>query len=444
MNATMGRPSVVRPAGAGELPSGWIPPAALGYGHPSRLEAPKPVRMNVLVRSCGPWTTRFAVFHASDGHPHLTGVFRHLGTPDAALDFAHEGQLTTRRLPGGDGLAGLRAIFGLLRERQLLDRLVAVGHRVVHGGSRFTESTAITPEVVEKIEACVPLSPLHNPANLLGIEVAKLTLPRLPHVAVFDTAFHQTMPPPAYLYAVPYAWFEKHEVRRYGFHGTSHRGAAERAVRQLGLDPADHALVTAHLGNGCSLAAVRDGRSVDTTMGLTPLEGVVMDTRCGTIDPSIISHMERELGCTAEEVMDQLHRGSGLLGLSGVSSDLLTIEAAAASGHVRAGLALDKFCHSVAKAAAAMIVSLGRIDALVFTGGIGENATLVRARIVRLLGFAGLELDEAANALHGAGRNGRITRSTRPVAAVLPTDEERLIARDALEVVQGRRAVARW
>jgi len=400
--------------------------------------------MNVLVLSCGPLSTRFAVFHASDGHPHLSGVVHGLGTPDAALDSAHEGRLVTRRIPGADALTALRAIFGLLRERGLLDKLAAVGHRVVHGGARFTESTLITPEVIAKIEACIELSPLHNPANLLGIEVARSTLPGVRHVAVFDTAFHQTMPPPAYLYAVPYVWFEKYEVRRYGFHGMSHRGAARRAVVSLGLDPHDHAVVTAHLGNGCSLAAVRDGRSVDTTMGLTPLEGVVMDTRCGTIDPSIISHMERELGCTAEEVMEQLHRNSGLLGLSGLSSDLLVVEAAAASGHVRAGLALDKFCHSVAKSAAAMIVSLGRIDALVFTGGIGENAVGVRARITGLLEFAGLDLDPAANETHGASRGGRISRSTRPAVAVVPTDEARLIAHDALELVQGRRAVARW
>ena len=271
---------------------------------------------------------------------------------------------------------------------------------------------------------------------VLGIELSHELFPELPQVAVFDTAFHQTMPPRAYLYAVPYEWFEKHEVRRYGFHGTSHRYVATQAVKQLGLDPEDHAIVTAHLGNGCSLAAVRNGQSMDTTMGLTPLEGVVMDTRCGTIDPSIIAHMKKALGCTTEEVMQKLNGASGLLGVSGLSKDMLTLERAAGEGHERARLAIEKFCYSVAKQAAAMIVSLGRVDALVFTGGIGENQVHVRAQIVDLLRFAGFALDPRANAAHGEGLAGRITRSTSPMAAVVRTNEELMIAMDTAEIVQ--------
>jgi acetate kinase len=323
----------------------------------------------------------------------------------------------------------------LLTELGIAQQIAGIGHRVVHGGAKFSGSMIITPEVIEKIEECIPLGPLHNPANLVGIRIAEQLFPGTPQVAVFDTAFHQTMPPRAYLYAVPYEWFEQHEVRRYGFHGTSHKYVSQQAVKQLGLDPEDHAIVTAHLGNGCSLAAVRNGHSMDTTMGLTPLDGVVMGTRSGSIDPSIIAHMQGALQCSSNEVMDKLNRESGLLGISGFSNDMRTLQQAAEKGNERAALAIDKFCYSTAKAAAGMIVSLGRVDALVFTGGIGENAVQVREQIVDLLGFAGFALDPHANALHGKALRGRITRSTSPMAAVIPTNEELMIAIDTAEIV---------
>ncbi len=391
--------------------------------------------MNVLVLNCSSASTKFAVVHATDGHVHVSGRVEPLGEPGATLDFTHEGRSESRRIAGTGTDASLRATFELLRELGLAERLLGIGHRVVHGGSKFTGSMFITPQVVDKIRSCIPLGPLHNPSNIRGIELAHELFPELPQVAVFDTAFHQTMPPRAYLYAVPYEWFLEHEVRRYGFHGTSHRYVSQEAVKQLGLDPADHAIVTAHLGKGCSLAAVRNGQSMDTTMGLTPLEGVMMDKRSGTIDPSIISHMKRRLGCTADEVMDQLNSHSGLLGISGVSNDMLTLEQAAADGHERARLAIEKFCYAVAKQAAGMIVSLGRVDALVFTGGIGENQVEVRAQIVKLLGFAGIVLDPKLNAVHGRETKGRISRSTSPMAAVIATNEEFMIAQDTAEIV---------
>ncbi|WP_242333772.1 MULTISPECIES: acetate/propionate family kinase [Anaeromyxobacter] len=402
--------------------------------------------MNVLVLNCGSTSVRFAVVHSSNGHEHVSGTAQHLGTPQAMLELQHEGRKRSRPLAGGDHEAALRAVVDVLREVGLADRMLGIGHRVVHGGARFSGSRFITPEVVAKIEECVHLGPLHNPPNLLGIRLAQQLFPGVPQVAVFDTAFHQTMPPRAYLYAVPYEWFEQHEVRRYGFHGTSHHYVSLRAVSQLGLDPDDHAIVTAHLGNGCSLAAVRNGKSLDTTMGLTPLDGVVMDTRSGSIDPSIIAHMKTSLGCDADHVMDELNKSSGLLGLSGLSADMLTLQRAAEGGHARAALAIDKFCHSVAKAAAGMTVALGRLDALVFTGGIGENAAQVRAQVVELLGFTGLVLDPDANASHGKALCGRITRTTRPMAAVVATNEELMIAMDTAEVIErtqasgGRRA----
>ncbi len=402
--------------------------------------------MNVLVLNCGSSTTKFSVVHSTNGHHHISGIAWHLGTPQASIDFDHEGEHRSRALPAAaDAAAALRAIVGLLGELGLADRLLAVGHRVVHGGAKFSGSIFITPEVVAKIKECIPLGPLHNPANVLGIELAHELFPTLPQVAVFDTAFHQTMPPHSYLYAVPYEWFEQHEVRRYGFHGISHRYVSQQAVKQLGLDPDDHAIVTAHLGNGCSLAAVRNGKSQDTTMGLTPIEGVVMDTRSGSIDPSIIAHMKKALGCTTDEVMEHLNTRSGLLGVSGLSKDMLELQAAAKNGHARAALAIEKFCYSVAKQAAGMIVSLGRVDALVFTGGIGENAVEVRAQVVKLLGFAGFTLDPAANETHGASLGGRITRTTSPMAAVIPTNEGLLIAMDTAEIVEREKDLAvKW
>jgi acetate kinase len=398
--------------------------------------------MNVLVLNCGSSSAKFAVIDPTTGREYISGLAQRLGSPHATLDWKVNGQKQSRLLHQADHDAALRVVVDLLKELELADGLAAIGHRVVHGGARFSGSIPITAEVVAKIEECIPLGPLHNPSNLLGIEIAEELFPHLPQVAVFDTAFHQTMPPRAYLYAVPYEWFEKHEVRRYGFHGTSHRYVSEQAVRQLGLDPADHAIVTAHLGNGCSLAAVRNGRSMDTTMGLTPLDGVVMGTRSGSIDPSIIAHMKKALHRSADDVMDTLNRRSGLLGISGLSNDMRTLQEAADQGHERAALAIDKFCHSVAKAAGGMIVSLGRVDALVFTGGIGENAVQVRAKIVELLGFAGFSLDVHANALHGRPLRGRITRSTSPMAAVIATNEELMIAIDTAEIVRASHETA--
>src|SRR5512133_2764436 len=285
--------------------------------------------MNVLVLNCGSSSAKFAVIDSSTGEERISGIAQRLGSPNASLDWKFAGHRSSKVLHHAEHDAALREVGELLREVGLADRIAGVGHRVVHGGASFSGSIPITPEVVAKIRECIPLGPLHNPPNLLGIEIAQELFPRLPQVAVFDTAFHQTMPPRAYLYAVPYEWFEKHEVRRYGFHGTSHRYVSEQAVKQLGLDPEDHAIVTAHLGNGCSLCAVKNGQSMDTTMGLTPLEGVVMDTRSGSIDPSIIVHMKKALGCSADEVMDKLNKHSGLLGVSGLSKDMLTLQAAA-------------------------------------------------------------------------------------------------------------------
>ncbi len=399
--------------------------------------------MNVLVLNCGSSSAKFAVVDLAGAHDPagsrelVSGIAQRLGAPDASLDWKRDGRKATRALPGAGHDAALRAVGELLRELGLADGLLGIGHRVVHGGSKFSGSMAITPEVLAMIEECIPLGPLHNPPNLVGIQIARELFPGLPQVAVFDTAFHQTIPPVAYTYPVPYEWLEQHGVRRYGFHGTSHRFVARQALVQTGLPADDHALVTAHLGNGCSCTAVRNGRSVDTTMGLTPLEGVMMGTRSGSVDPAIIGHMAAALGQPERAVLDALNKRSGLLGVSGLSNDMRTVEEAAAQGNARARLAIEIFCYVLAKALAALVVPLGRLDALVFTGGIGENAAPIRARVVEQLGFLGLRLDPARNARHGRDEGGRITASERPQALVVPTNEELMIAMDTAEIAGG-------
>lgn len=393
--------------------------------------------MNVLVLNCGSSSLKFAVIDPDTSVEHVSGIAQRLGSPEASLDVKRNGAKSTRPIPGALHDEALHGVVDALEELGLADGLLAVGHRVVHGGSKFAGSMAITPEVVAKMEECIPLGPLHNPPNLVGIRIAQNLFPGLLQVGVFDTAFHQTMPPVAYTYPVPFEWLEQHGVRRYGFHGTSHRFVAREALRLAGLPADDHAIVTAHLGNGCSAAAIRNGKSVDTTMGLTPLEGLMMGTRCGSIDPAIVGHVADATGKSAKEVLDVLNKKSGLLGVSGLSNDMRTVEEAAANGNDRAKLALDLFCYVLAKSIAALVVPLGRLDALVFTGGIGENSTTVRAMTLARLGFLGLALDESANATHGRAQHGRITTGTKPQALVVPTNEELMIAEDAERIARG-------
>jgi len=392
--------------------------------------------MNVLVLNCGSSSAKFAVIDPRTSKEHVSGIAQRLHSDGASLDWKFNGTKASKALPGAGHDEALRAVVTLLQDLGLTDDLVGVGHRVVHGGSKFSGSMAITPEVVAKIEECIPLGPLHNPPNLIGIRIAQELFPGMLQVGVFDTAFHQTMPEVAYTYPVPHEWLEAYGVRRYGFHGTSHRFVARQALAQTGLPADNHAIVTAHLGNGCSCTAVLNGKSVDTTMGLTPLEGVMMGTRSGSVDPAIIGHVAGSLKVPEQQVLDALNKKSGLLGVSGLSNDMRFVEEQAEKGHARAALALDLFCYVLAKSLAGLVVPLGRLDALVFTGGIGENSVTVRARTVQHLTFLGLELDPAANAVHGRGQHGRITVGTRPQALVVPTNEELMIAVDTAEIVQ--------
>jgi len=391
----------------------------------------------VLVINSGSSSVKFALIDPDSGDRLLVGIAERLGGSDAVLRLSSDGaESRQHELDGGDHRGAVEEILRAARELPADQQPTSVGHRVVHGGERFTESVVITPEVVAAIEEFSPLAPLHNPANLLGIRAVSAAWPEVPQVAVFDTSFHQTMPPPAYRYAVPEEWYADHGVRRYGFHGTSHRYVSERAADLLHRPIAELALVVAHLGNGCSATAVLGGRSVDTTMGLTPLEGLVMGTRSGDVDPALFGYLASEAALTAAEVTDLLNRRSGLLGLSGLGNDMREIQTAARNGDERARLAVDVFVHRLAKHLAGLVVGLGRLDGLVFTGGIGENAADIRARTVEALGFLGLQLDAVANDVHGAGHSGRVSTGPGPVVLVVPTDEELMIALDTRRLTE--------
>ena len=390
----------------------------------------------VLVLNSGSSTVKFALLHPGTGERVLDGLADKVGTPDAVLRIGqHPGQPLTE----GSHRAVISRILDHLDDAGQAD-LAGAGHRVVHGGERFRASVLVNDEVIAAIRSFEHLAPLHNPANLAGIEAVSAVRPGLPQVAVFDTAFHQTMPAAAFRYAVPEEWYSRYGVRRYGFHGTSHRFVSERAAVLLGRPPGQLRLVTAHLGNGCSAAAIRDGVSVDTTMGLTPLEGLVMGTRSGDVDPGIFGYLAEQTGQSAAELTGALNTRSGLLGLSGTSNDMRTVQEAAAGGDERAQLALDVFVHRLARAIAGLVPSLERLDALVFTGGIGENSALVRSLVLARLGFLGLTEDAEANAGHGRSTAGRISRAGPAVALVVPTDEELMIARDTARLVAARPA----
>jgi len=316
-----------------------------------------------------------------------------------------------------------------------VEEIEAVGHRVVHGAEEFADSVYITDEVVKKMEECSDLAPLHNPPNLVGIKVCQELFPGKPQIGVFDTAFHQTMPEKAYIYALPYEFYEKHGVRRYGFHGTSHRYVAKRASEMLKKSLSELRIITCHLGNGASIAAVKNGKSVDTSMGLTPLEGLVMGTRCGDIDPAIVPFIMEKENLSASEMDTIMNKESGLYGVSGVSSDSRDVEEAAESGNHRAKIALELFNYRVKKYIGAYTAAMGGVDAIVFTAGIGENAIETREKIISGLEYMGIEFDKDAN--NCRGKEVVISsKSSKVKVMVIPTDEELVIARDTKEIVE--------
>jgi acetate kinase len=315
-----------------------------------------------------------------------------------------------------------------------LDEINAVGHRVVHGMEYFNKSVLITPEVIEKVKECYPVAPLHNPANIIGIEAVLDLLPGVPQVGVFDTAFHQTMPAKAYMYALPYEDYEKYGIRRYGFHGTSHRYVSRRACEFLGVDYEKQRIITCHIGNGGSITAIKDGKSVDTSMGLTPTEGLMMGTRVGDVDPGALVYLMERTGMDAEELQKVINKQSGVYGVSGISNDMRDIEAGIEAGNERAKLAMDMYEYHIIKYIGSYTAALNGVDVIVFTGGVGENQTGTREKICRQLSYLGVTFNAEANKVRGeeieiSGKDSKVR------VVVIPTDEEMMIAQDTAEIV---------
>lgn len=387
----------------------------------------------VLVLNCGSSSLKFAIVDATNGDEHLTGLAECLHLPEARikwkLDGKHEAQL-------GEGAAHDEALSFIVEtilasKPELAEQLKAIGHRVVHGGEKFTKSVLIDDAVIKGIEDCATLAPLHNPAAIIGIKAAQKAFPGLPMSAVFDTAFHQSMPEEAYLYALPYNLYKEHGIRRYGMHGTSHLFIAREAAERLGKPADELNIINCHLGNGASVCAIKNGKSVDTSMGLTPLEGLVMGTRCGDIDPAIIFHLHDALGYSVEQINTMLTKESGLQGLTEVTSDCRFVEDNYGEKE-EATRAMDVFCHRLAKYVAGYTATLeGRLDAIVFTGGIGENSGPIREMVLNRLGVFGIEVDGEANLKARFGGEGTITTAdSRIPAMVISTNEELVIAED--------------
>ncbi len=398
--------------------------------------------MKILVINCGSSSIKYKLFDMSSRTVLAQGGIEKVGIPGSFLKYTKsngEKAILEKDVP--DHSVGIQWIFDMLTDPKegcikSLSELDAVGHRVLHGGDKFTESCLVTDSVKEQIKACFPLGPLHNPANLKGIMAVESLLPNIPQVAVFDTAFHQTMPRESFLYAVPYELYEKDAVRRYGFHGTSHRFVSKRALEYLGMKAEGSKIITAHIGNGGSITAVVDGKSFDTSMGMTPLEGLMMGTRSGDIDTGAVTYLMEREGYNAKKISDILNKQSGLLGISGVSSDMREVEAAADGGNDRAKLAINMFVYRVRKYIGAYIAAMNGIDAIVFTGGIGENNQPIREAVCLGLSGLGVDLDLEQNKKIRGVEGTISTPSSKIKVIVIPTDEEYMIASDTLDLVK--------
>ncbi len=397
--------------------------------------------MKILVLNCGSSSVKYKLIESTDGKVLAEGGVEKLGLPDSFIKF---------KLPDGskevvetlmpthkEAVETIIKVItdpdkGVIKDMSEID---AVGHRVVHGMDKFSSSVLITPEVKEKIKECYTVAPLHNPANMTGIEAVTEILPDVPQVAVFDTAFHQTMPPKAFMYALPYKDYEEYGVRRYGFHGTSHRYVSKRACEFLGLNYEKQRIITCHIGNGASITAIADGKSVDTSMGLTPTEGLMMGTRVGDVDPGALVYLMKCENLDADGLMNLINKQSGVAGVSGISSDMRDIEAAIAKGNKRARLALDMYEYRILKYIGAYTAVLGGVDIIVFTGGVGENQTVTRESICEKLAYMGVVLDKKANEVRGEEIE-ISTPDSKVHVVVIPTDEELMIARDTASIVE--------
>ena len=396
--------------------------------------------MNVLVINCGSSSLKYQLIDSDTKAVLAKGLCERIGI-DGRLVYQKAGndkEITEASMPTHKEAIQM-VLEALTNEKtgaiKSLAEVNAIGHRIVHGGEKFASSAIITDEMIKAVEECNDLAPLHNPANLIGIRVCSELMPNVPQVGVFDTAFHQTMPAKAYLYGLPIEYYKNYKVRRYGFHGTSHSFVSKRAVEFLGLDKDNSKVIVCHLGNGSSISAVQNGKCVDTTMGLTPLEGVVMGTRSGSIDPAIVEYIAKKENLDLAGVMNVLNKKSGLQGMSGVSSDMRDLRAAAAEGNEDAKNAIEVLCYGIAKYVGGYVAAMNGVDAIVFTAGIGENVGMIREKVCSYLGFLGVTIDAKANEAMGeevviSGADSKVK------VAVIPTNEELAICRDTVALVK--------
>jgi len=396
--------------------------------------------MNVLVINCGSSSLKYQLINSDTEEVLAKGLCERIGI-DGRLVYQKAGcdkEITEASMPTHKEAIQM-VLEALTNEKtgaiKSLAEVNAIGHRIVHGGEKFASSAIITDEMIKAVEECNDLAPLHNPANLIGIRVCSELMPNVPQVGVFDTAFHQTMPAKAYLYGLPIEYYKNYKVRRYGFHGTSHSFVSKRAVEFLGLDKDNSKVIVCHLGNGSSISAVQNGKCVDTTMGLTPLEGVVMGTRSGSIDPAIVEYIAKKENLDLAGVMNVLNKKSGLQGMSGVSSDMRDLRAAAAEGNEDAKNAIEVLCYGIAKYVGGYVAAMNGVDAIVFTAGIGENVGMIREKVCSYLGFLGVTIDAKANEAMGeevviSGADSKVK------VAVIPTNEELAICRDTVALVK--------
>lgn len=398
--------------------------------------------MKILVLNCGSSSVKYKLIELSGNEQNILaeGGVEKVGLPDSFLKFKYNGEKVTINASMPNHNVAIRIILDNLTSEKYgciknFDEIEAVGHRLVHGGEKFNSSVLINDEVIAKVKECYDLAPLHNPVNIAGVDAISEILPDVPQVGVFDTAFHQTMPSYAYMYGLPYEMYEKYGVRRYGFHGTSHRYVSRRACEFLGLEYEKQRIITCHIGNGGSITAIKDGKSVDTSMGMTPVEGLIMGTRCGDVDPGALLYIQQKEHLDHEGMQALINKKSGVAGLTGVSSDMRDIEKAVEEGYERAIMALNMYEYRITKYIGAYTAALGGVDVIVFTGGVGENQTGTRERICKQLAFLGIEFDVEKNKTRGEEIE-LSTPNSKVRVVVIPTDEEYMIARDTEAIVK--------
>lgn len=399
--------------------------------------------MNILVLNCGSSSVKYKLIEIKANKVLAEGGIEKIGLPDAFIKFKFGNEKIQQDLDINDHVGAIKSILDYLTSKEYgcikdFKEIDAVGHRVVHGGEKFNKSVLINDEVIAKIKECYGIAPLHNPVNMAGIDAINEVLHEVPQVGVFDTAFHQTMPAKSYMYALPYKYYAEDGVRRYGFHGTSHRYVSQRVCDFLGVEPKGKKIITCHVGNGGSITAVKDGKSVDTSMGLTPTEGLMMGTRCGDVDPGALIFLMDKHNLSSKDMLNMVNKESGLAGVSGVSSDMREITAAAKQGNEKAILSLEMYEQRITKYVGAFAAEMGGVDIIVFTGGVGEHQSSTRANVCNPLRFMGVEIDNAANDANNGDEGIISTPNSAVKVVVIPTDEEYMIAKDTEAIIEGR------